>query len=115
MGVGGYLYGLGPRKNLQCVEIATGEVKWSEDGYIYTSADKAYGGFIVIGDSILCLNDSGQLVLFAANPEKFEERGTAQVAGNNWCNPAYADGQLFLRDGNKGPGQWMCIDLAGTN
>ena len=113
--VDGYLYGLGPAKNLQCVVIATGKVAWSQDGYVHTSADKAYGGFIVVGDNILFLNDSGQLVLFAVNPEKFEERGTAQVAGNNWCNPAYAGGQLFLRDGNKGPGEWMCIDLAGSN
>ena len=43
--------------------------------------------------------------------EKFEELGTAQVCGANWCNPAYADGKLYLRDGNKGPGDLMCIAL----
>jgi outer membrane protein assembly factor BamB len=110
--VGKYLYGLGPRKNLICVEIATGKQMWSKDGYIQSSADKAYGGFIVLGENILCLTDTGSLVMFAANPTEFKEIGQTQVCGANWCNPAYADGRLYLRDGNKGPGDLICIDLA---
>jgi outer membrane protein assembly factor BamB len=110
--VGGYLYGLGPRKNLICVEIATGKQVWSQDGYFQTSADKAYGGFLVIGENILCLTDTGSLVMFAANPKEFKEIGQAQVCGVNWCNPAYADGRLYLRDGNKGAGELMCLDLS---
>ena len=110
--VGKYLYGLGPRKNLICVEMATGKQMWSKDGYIQSSADKAYAGFIVIGENILCLTDTGSLVMFAANPNEFKEIGQTQVCGANWCNPAYADGRLYLRDGNKGPGDLMCIDLA---
>ncbi|MGZ8899598.1 MAG: PQQ-binding-like beta-propeller repeat protein [Limisphaerales bacterium] len=111
--VGKHLYGLGPRKNLICVEVATGKQMWSKDGYFQTSADKAYGGFMVIGENILCLTDTGSLVMFAANPEEFKEIGQAQVAGANWCNPAYADGRLYLRDGNKGLGELLCIDLSG--
>lgn len=111
--VDGHLYGLGPRKDLICVEIATGKQKWSNENYIYTSADKAYAGFVVLGGNILALTDGGQLVLFAADPEEFREMGTLQVAGMNWCNPAYADGQLFLRDGIRmSGGDWMCVDLA---
>jgi outer membrane protein assembly factor BamB len=110
--VGKYLYGLGPRKNLICVEIATGKQMWSKEGYIQSSADRAYAGFIVIGENILCLTDTGSVVMFAANPDEFKEIGQTQVCGANWCNPAYADGRLYLRDGNKGGGDWMCIDLA---
>ena len=115
--VGGYLYGLGPRKNLECVDIATGKQTWSKEGYFQTSADKSYGGFVVVGGKILCLTDGGLLVLFGADPEKFEEFGQAQVCGANWCNPAYADGKLYLRDGNKGTGtgEWMCLELAETS
>jgi outer membrane protein assembly factor BamB len=109
--VGKHLYGLGPRKNLICVEIATGKQMWSKDSYIQSSADKAYAGFIVIGENVLCLTDTGSLVMFAANPDGFIEIGQSQVCGANWCNPAYADGRLYLRDGNKGPGDLMCIDL----
>jgi hypothetical protein len=86
---------------------------WSKDGYFQTSADKAYGGFIVIGENILCLTDTGMLVMFAANPMQFREIGTVQVCGANWCNPAYVDGKLYLRDGNKGAGEVICLDLTG--
>jgi outer membrane protein assembly factor BamB len=110
---GKYLYGLGPRKNLECVEMTTGKQMWSKDGYFQSSADKAYGGFILVGDGVLCLTDGGLLVLFKADPEKFVELGQTQVCGANWCNPAYADGRLYLRDGNKGPGEWKCVELGG--
>ena len=110
--VGRHLYGLGPRKDLVCVDILTGDLKWSQEGYFHTSADKAYAGFLVVGENILCLTDGGQLLLFQANPDSFTEIGTLQVAGLNWCNPAYADGQLFLRDGiRQDGGNWMCLDL----
>jgi hypothetical protein len=67
----------------------------------------------VIGENVLCLTDTGSLVMFAARPDKFEEVGQAQVCGANWCNPAYADGVVYLRDGNKGPGELMSLDLRG--
>ena len=109
--VGKYLYGLGPRKNLICVEIATGKQQWSQGGIFQNSADKAYGGFLVIGANVLCLTDTGTLAMFAATPDGYREIGQAQVCGANWCNPAYADGQLYLRDGNKGSGDLMRLDL----
>ncbi len=34
-----------------------------------------------------------------------------QVCGLNWCNPAYADGKLFVRDGIKITGELLCLDL----
>ncbi|MDB6019926.1 MAG: Pyrrolo-quinoline quinone [Pedosphaera sp.] len=105
--VGNYLYGLGPSKNLMCVEIKTGKQTWSNDTYINTSADIAYAGFIVMDKNILALTDGGQLVLFVAAPEGFKETGTLQVCGKNWCNPAYADGKLFLRDAR----ELMCVAL----
>ena len=96
--VGVHLYGVGPAKNLICVEAKTGRIAWSKDGYFTSAAGKAHAGFLVLGDSILASTVGGQLVLFAADPGEFRERGRAQVCGNNWSNPAYADGQLFLRD-----------------
>ena len=109
--VGNYLYGLGPAKNLVCVDISSGKATWSKDGYFTTSADKAHAAFIVMGKNILTLTDGGQLALFAADPKEFRETGRAQVCGLNWCNPAYADGRLYLRDGIKGAGELMCVEL----
>ena len=76
-----------------------------------TSADKAYGAFLVLGPNILALTDSGTLILFAADPKECRELGRAQVCGANWCNPAYVDGKLFLRDGLRQNGDWLALDL----
>jgi outer membrane protein assembly factor BamB len=112
--VGQYLYGLGPNKDLMCVDILTGEEKWSQTGYFQTSADKAHAGMLVVGSNILTLTDGGLLVLFPADPVKFHELGQAQVAAVNWCNPALAGGILYLRDGIKnGGGNLYAYDLRG--
>ena len=47
-------------------------------------------------DDAAALRD--QLVLIAADPTACKEIARAQVCGINWCNPAYADGKLYLRD-----------------
>ena len=96
--VGSHLYGLGPAKNLICVDTATGKQAWSQDGLFTNDAGHSHAGLIVMGDNLLILTDAGQLVLAAADPQKYRELGRAQVAAANWCNPAYADGKLFLRD-----------------
>lgn len=110
--VDGHVYGLGPAKNVVCVEAATGALKWSQPGVFTTSADKAFGGFLAVGPRILTLTDAGELVLFDADPAAYRERGRAQVAGVNWCNPALADGVLYMRDGLKQAGAWRAVKLA---
>lgn len=96
--VGNRLYGLGPARNVICVDPQSGAQIWSQTGLITTSADKAHAGFLVLGGNILMLTDSGQLVLFAADGPSYREISRAQVCGVNWCNPAFAGGRLFLRD-----------------
>jgi outer membrane protein assembly factor BamB len=105
--VGKYLYGVGPARNLICVDVESGKTMWSQDGYFSSSADKTYAGFIVMGPNILVLTDGGELVLIAADPKQFREINRAQVSGSNWCNPAYAHGQLFLRDARS----LLCVEL----
>ncbi len=109
--VGGYLYGLGPQKDLICVDIATGEQQWSQQGYIFTSAEQAHASFIVSNDRILALTDTGEIVLFAADPNEFIELGRVQVCGKTWSNPAYSDGVLYLRDGLRKRGKLYGIRL----
>jgi hypothetical protein len=57
--------------------------------------------------NILLLTDSGLLILFAADPKEYKEISRVQVCGLNWCNPAYVDGRLFLRDAK----ELLCVDL----
>lgn len=108
---GRHLYGLGPAKNLFCAQVETGQLAWSKEGYFLTSADVAHASFIGLGESILACTDGGQLVQIAADPEKCRELGRAQVCGLNWCNPAYADGRLYVRDGIKSTGNLFCVEL----
>ena len=94
--VGPYLYGVGPNRNLFCLNVMTNELAWNQEEALVTPG--GYGGFIVMGANILILSDSGQLHLIAADPKEYRELAQAQVCGRNWCNPAYADGKLYLRD-----------------
>ena len=98
-------------KNLFCVEIPTGKLMWSKEGYFTTSADKAHAAFLVMGKNILVSTDGGELALIAAEPKECREISRAQVCGLNWCNPAYADGKLYLREGIKSTGELLCLDL----
>ena len=99
--VGEYLYGIGPSKNLICVEAATGKVQWSKTGYSVSDSGKAHASFLVMGKNLLLLTDGGMLALVAADPKEFREISRAQVCGKTWCNPAWADGKLYLRDGKE--------------
>ena len=105
--VGLYLYGLGPAKNLVCIEVEPGTQAWSKEGFSSGGADKAHAGIIVLGDRLLVLTDGGEAVLVAAGPRACQELDRAQVCGKNWCNPAYSNGQLFVRDAR----ELRCVQL----
>ena len=109
--VGEHLYGLGPARNLICVDAGSGKIVWSKLGYWGTSADAAYGAFIVVGKNILATTDEGQAILFAADPTGCRELGRAQVCARNWCHPAFADGKLYIRSGLHTQGALFCLDL----
>ena len=107
--VGQHLYGLGPSKNLICVDIPTGKQMWSKDGFTTGSAGKAHVGMIVAGANLMVLTDDGQLVLVKTDPMAYHEVSRVRVCASNWCNPAYADGKLYLRDEK----QLICLQLIG--
>lgn len=110
--VGDHLYGVGPARDLVCVEMATGRLAWSRTGILTTSPGNAYAGFVAIQDRILALTDGGELVLFAADPAAYREHGRAQVASLNWCYPAYSDGVVYLRDGLRQTGRWRAVRVS---
>jgi outer membrane protein assembly factor BamB len=105
--VGRHVYGLGPAKNLICVDAETGKLAWSQPGFTVADATKAHASFLVAGPNLLVLTNGGQLVLVAADPTEFGEIARAQVCGRTWCNPAYADGNLFVRDAK----ELVCVNL----
>ena len=104
--VGGNLYCQGASRDYVCVDAKTGETKWKQAGFGLGKKD--YASTIALGDRLLVLTEDGQLLLLAANPEKYTELSRLQVCGNTWCYPAFAHGKLYVRDAR----QLLCLDLS---
>lgn len=82
-------YGNGP---LQCIELATGNTKWSKDGF-------GPGNVTLTGDGqILALGDDGSLVVAEAMPSAYKEVARSKViSGKCWSTPTLAQGHIFAR------------------
>jgi len=106
IGVGQHLYLLVGNK-VVCLDAATGKVAWAQDGIVRTTPDRAFASFVGMGDTVMMLNDMGELILFKADPKAYAEISRAQVCGKNWCHPAYADGKLVVRDAKN----LICVEL----
>ncbi|HSH16505.1 MAG TPA: PQQ-binding-like beta-propeller repeat protein, partial [Verrucomicrobiae bacterium] len=63
--IGSHLYGVGPSKDLVCIETTTGKTAWTREGFFTSSASKAHAGLVVMGSNLLVLTDAGELVLVA--------------------------------------------------
>ena len=81
-------YGSGP---LQCVELKTGKIKWSEDGF-------GPGNVILTGDNLLALADNGELALIEAQSKGYRELGRRKiVSGKCWSTPIFSNGLVLAR------------------
>jgi outer membrane protein assembly factor BamB len=105
---GQFLYALGPAKDVVCVDVETGKQAWAKEGFFNTGAAlSSHAGMLVMGKNVLMLTDGGELILFPADEAGFKEISRAPVCGKNWCNPAYANGKLYLRDEH----ELICLQL----
>ena len=102
--VGGSLYSFAEKDRFICVDTATGKLNWEESGF-----GKFYASTLTDGKRMLVLGQMGELVLLKINPKEYEELDRMQVCGKTWSFPAYADGQLFVRDQKS----LQCIKLTG--
>ncbi len=102
----GHLYGWHGRQEqgceLRCVELRTGQVRWSESGL------KA-GSVTLAGEELLLLTEQGLLLRAPASPDGFKP--TAQVQAlplEARAFPALADGRFYARSKDR---LW-CLNLA---
>ena len=72
-----------PAKNLFCLEVATGKIAWSKEGYFTTAANLAHAAFLGLGKSILACSDGGWLAIIAVEPAEFRKLSRTQVCGLN--------------------------------
>jgi outer membrane protein assembly factor BamB len=99
----GFLYGFHGRQEeggvLRCIEMKTGKVRWTQEGF-------GCGSLIEAGGRLIILSEKGDLVLAEANPDKYQEASRAAVLTNSCRAPiALAGGKLYARD-NKKLGCW---------
>lgn len=92
----GFLYGFHGRQesgpSLRCVRLEDGEVMWSEDRF-------GAGSLLLVGEHLLILRESGELLLAPASPDGFRIAGRTRIlSGETRAYPALADGVLLARD-----------------
>jgi outer membrane protein assembly factor BamB len=103
--VGDFLYVQGPGQTYVCADARTGETKWQAPGFGAHGTENS--STIVLGNNLLVLTDTGELVLAAARGDSYSELARVQACGKNWNFPAFADGRLYVRDAR----ELICYDL----
>lgn len=89
--VDGHAYTFLQNQRFACIELDTGAIKWSSDKVA------KYANLIANGDRILALTSSGDLMLYVANPEKFELIDRRTVANDSWAHLAISGDDIFVR------------------
>ncbi|MEO8494007.1 MAG: PQQ-binding-like beta-propeller repeat protein [Planctomycetota bacterium] len=104
--IDGYLYGIDGdttgERLLKCVELATGKIRWSQEGF-------GSGTLIAAGSRLIVLSEAGELVLADASPTAFKQLAKASVLqGKCWTTPTLANGRVYCRNAD---GDVVCVDL----
>ena len=99
----GCLYGF-DENALACMELATGEVKWSEPTIGKASLMLADGKLIVLAEK-------GELIVAAPSPAAFKVLARAKVLGGKcWVVPVLANGRIYAKNN---AGDLVCLDVSG--
>ena len=79
-------------QRIVCIHLETGEETWR------TTPFGKYQSMAVLNDKILVLDESGELLLISADPNKFNLIDRRRVAENNtWGHIAISKNQIFIR------------------
>jgi outer membrane protein assembly factor BamB len=105
----GYLYGLYGHRGkgqakLECRDITTGDVKWSQD------APGAGGATTMAGGKLIVQHENGQIVVVEPSPAGYKQVAEAQpLKGKAWSMAVVSNGRIFARTDKEG----VCLDVAG--
>lgn len=105
--VQGTIYGIDGRQGtpncrLVALNLADGKVLWTQDNF-------GYGTTIGVGDSLLALTESGELVTTKLSPAAYAELGRTHILGKTcWTSPTVAHGRIYARNDQ---GNLICLSL----
>lgn len=105
----GFVYGMDayagkPNGTLRCLDVNTGELKWTEPSI-------GNGALMAAEGKLIVMSEKAELVIAEATPERFKQVARAQVLGGKcWTMPVLANGKIFCRNSR---GDLACVDPAG--
>jgi outer membrane protein assembly factor BamB len=103
----GFLYGIdgdttGTTTTLRCIDVKTGEVRWTEKGL-------GCGGLTAANGKLIVLNEQGELLVAPASAKEFKPTARAKVLdGKCWTVPVLANGRVYCRSA---AGDVVCLDV----
>ena len=77
-----------------CLDIQTGQTRWKDR---LPGAAKSWGSFVLAGDRIYSLSQTGETVVFKANPEKLEVLAQGDVGEQTNSSLVPSDGRFIIR------------------
>lgn len=106
-----HVYGFDETRDLTCLNLRTGEVRWRfdrpDDAEGLRGVGYQKGSLLRVGELLLALGESGKLALVEATPEAYREVAAARPFRERcWTLPVLAEGQLLVRDWK----QVLCLD-----
>ena len=93
--IDGHIYLHLKNQRFTCIDIATGESKWTTKPY------GKYWSLVAQGSRILALDERGELLLIEANPAEFKLLDSRKVSDEStWAHLAVAGSEVFVRSLN---------------
>jgi len=88
---------------IRCLDLATGQVQWSQRGL-------GKGTLMAADGRLIIMSASGELIIADATPNHFAPSGRAQILEGGDCStvPVLAGGRIYCRATS---GQVVCVDV----
>jgi outer membrane protein assembly factor BamB len=102
-----HVYGYAESGDLKCIELNTGEVKWSTDKFKYGNAQ------VAIADGKLLITGGGFLAVAEASPAGYKELARTKAPSSTVAIvPVLCNGRIYCR-GASGENNLVCFDVSG--
>lgn len=101
----GYIYGL-DGGILECINIEQGKIQWKKRRLPAIG----HGQIMAIGDALVILSETGELIMAELNPEEYRELASMEVFPDDqitWNNLAFSAPYLLLRNAEEA----VCLEM----